>query len=186
MSKLFLLLLLLTFSLLADTWTYRINTNQMTGETSYFAISPNTQSTRPMNFPYHNTSTEIGIVCTKGKQVIFFNFNNQPNLVNTTTENGYNNISTRIKIDNHLERIKLRQKWGDRVLYVKDNYYGYGNNLGIDKFVENITKAKSLLFELDWHGNPNTYFKYSLKGSSKAIHKMQQACGYKSRMSPVN
>ena len=178
---LFIILLTLPILSLAKGWNYSVEKDEMTGESSVYVSSSLSSSTKKMNFPYQRTKGWIGVGCKKGKQWAYFGFSTAPNLSNTTTEDGYNVINTRIKIGNKLEQIKLTQKWGSKFLHTSNygGYAKYANAIDSDTLISNMKKANSVLLELDWHGHDSTYFKFSLKGSTKVLNKMQKECGYK-------
>ncbi len=159
--------------LFAYSWEYKVDKNVMTGEKSIYASSPATLATKKIDFPYSKTKSWIGIGCKDEKKWAYFGFSTAPNLSGTTTEDGYHVIKARIKIDDKLENIKLTQKWGSKFLYISSSGH---YSLDADAFITKIKKANSALLELDWHGNGNTYFSFSLKGSAKALSEMQNKC----------
>lgn len=175
----YMMCFILITPLIADSWRYKVSKDEMTGEMSYYVSSPMTLATKTMDFPYTKTKSWIGVGCKDGKQWAYFGFNNSPNLIKSKTEDGYSVSNSRIKIGKELSEVSLTQEWGSKFLQFANSYSGYSNYLSANKFVKKIKKANSVLIDVNWHGNGNTYFKYSLNGSSKALNRMQKECGYK-------
>ena len=87
-------------------------------------------------------------------------------LNNTQTEDGYNNISTKMKFNDEVESISLTQDWGSKFLHFQND----------EKIIAKIEKANSLLLKLNWHGSGSVYFKFPLKDSSNALKKITKEC----------
>lgn len=172
MKKMILIFLFVVIPQLsfANSWDFSVDKNAMTGEKSVYVSSPTTLTIKSMDFPYSKTKGWIGVGCKNGKQWAYFGFSVAPNLINSTTEDGYSVIKTKIKIGNKLEQIELTQKWGSKFLQT--------SSVDSDTLISNMKKANSVLLELDWHGNEKVYFEFSLKGSTKALNKMQKNCKY--------
>ncbi|RXK03808.1 hypothetical protein CRV02_01025 [Arcobacter sp. CECT 8989] len=168
MKKLILFVFVIFTSTLLAKWNVSTDKDEMTGKYSAYAISSNVKPTRTMNFPYSSVESWIGIGCNNKKNWAYLGFNLAPNLNNTTTRSGYNEIRTRIKFDDDIEYYTLTQDWGSKFIHF---FYP-------EEIVEKIKKSNSMLLELNWHGNGSTYFKYSLNGSTKAINKSFNKCGY--------
>ena len=162
-------------SIFAETWDMDIKKDKMSGEISTYASSPTVTSDEKMRFPYSNTKSWIGIGCKDGKEWAYFGFSESPNLLNTETQSGYNILYTKVKIGNKIDTVKLIQRWGDRFLSIS-NGSQYTNFLNSENFIEKLKQGKSILLELNWHGNGKTYFTYSLKGSTRVLNKMQNEC----------
>jgi len=177
MKKVLLSAFVLCVSVFAETWDIDIKKDKMSGETSIYANSPTVTADEKMQFPYSNTKSWIGIGCKDGKEWAYFGFNKSPNLLNTETQSGYNLLYTKIKIGKKVDTVKLTQEWGDRFLSIA-NGSKYANFLNSENFIEKLKQGKSILLELNWHGNGKTYFTYSLKGSTKVLTKLQKECGY--------
>lgn len=167
MKKIILSILILT-SIINAKWDISYKTDKMTGKKSAFAISPDTSSVETMSFPYTNTYGNLVVGCNEKIESIYFVFNNQPNLLNSQTEQGYNIIDTRIKIDKKVDTVTLTQDWGSRFLY-----FLYKKHW-IKKLLN--SKSKNLLLELNWYGNGATYFNFDINGSKEAIKKIRDFC----------
>ncbi len=173
---LFILVLLLSINISAWSWNHSADKDEMTGEKLSYASSSSISSTKKMDFPYSKTKSWIGVGCKDGKQWAYFGFTTKPNLNNTSTEDGYSTFTTRVKIDNEIINTKFTQDWGSKFLHISN----YGGEINDEKFIEKIKKANLVILELQWHGNGSTFFKFPLKGSTKALNKMQNECGYTS------
>ena len=147
-------------------WDVSSSTDEMTGKTSPYCFSPFTSPTKSMDFPYSDTQAWLGIGCNGDSEWVYIGFTNEPNLLNTDTEDGYDVISTRIKWNDNVVNQKFIQPWGAKFLLFSDD----------KAVIQNIMESNSLLVELNWHGNGKTYFKFNLAGSSKAISQMRAKC----------
>jgi TonB family protein len=148
------------------TWHTFEDKDEMTGEIEKYAISPHVKSTRNMSFPYNDIESWIGIGSGKDNCWVYIGFNESPNLLKSETQDGYNLIKARIKWDNNaVENITLFQDWGSRFLH----FWRYSGSYSDFKVIEKISEHKKLLLELNWYGQGNVYFEYSLNGSSKSI-----------------
>ena len=169
LKKIILSSFVLSVSIFASTWDVNIKKDKMSGEISTYASSSTVTSDEKMRFPYSNTKSWIGVGCKDGKEWAYFGFTESPNLLNTETQSGYSILYAKIKIGKTVDKIKLLQEWGDRFLSITNN---------AESFIEKLKQGKSILLELNWHGNGKTYFTYSLQGSTKALTKLQNECGF--------
>lgn len=147
-------------------WDVSNSTDEMTGKTTSYCSSPVTSPTKSMDFPYSDTQAWLGIGCDGESEWVYIGFTNEPNLLNTDTEDGYNVISTRVKWNDNVVNQRFTQTWGAKFLHFNDD----------KAVIQNIMNSNSLLVELNWHGNGKTYFKFNLAGSSKAISQMRAKC----------
>lgn len=159
------ILVTLSMPVLAQ-WDVSNSTDEMTGKTTAYCSSPITYPTKSMDFPYSDTQAWLGIGCDGDTEWVYIGFTNEPNLLNTNTEDGYNAISTRIKWDDDLLNESFTQIWGAKFIHFKNDWIA----------IQNVMKSNTLLVELNWHGNGKTYFKFNLAGSSKAIAEMRARC----------
>ena len=151
-------------------WSTSEFSDRMTGELSAYASSPISFPTETMAFPYGNVSAWLGVGCNKHSEWVYVKFNSAPNLANTETKDGYNQIFTRIKWDNTIDRLHMRQSWGARAIHFDDRVYDDGY------IIEKIASSNTALLELQWHGQQSNYFEFSLNGSSKALKKIRSRC----------
>ena len=161
------ILIVLSLPLLSQ-WDNSNSTDEMTGEVSAYCSSPLTSPTKSMDFPYSDTKAWLGIGCDGVSEWIYVGFTNEPNLLNTDTEDGYNVFTTRIKWDDELTSERFIQNWGAKFIHFTD----------IEGAIENIIQSNTLLVELNWHGSGKTYFRFNLSGSSKAIEKLRAQAEY--------
>lgn len=147
-------------------WTTSTSKDEMTGKFSAFTHSPSSYPTKTMGFPYADVKSWMGVGCNSESEWVYFGFNNAPNLSNTETKDKYNLIKTRISWDDNVESISLTQNWGAKFIHFR-------NDAGV---ILKIDASKTVLLELQWHGEQSVYFKYDLNGSSKAIAKIRALC----------
>jgi hypothetical protein len=147
-------------------WDISYEKDEMTGEKSAYASSSIVKPTKKMDFPYRNQLSWIGIGCKENSYWVYVGFNKQPNLSKTKTNNGFNEIQTRIKFDEKVEQITIRQDWGSKFIH-------FYNDRDI---ISKIKDSNKMLLELNWYSNGNVYFNYNLAGSSKAINKIFEYC----------
>jgi hypothetical protein len=147
-------------------WDVTNSIDEMTGKVSSYCFSQITSPTKSMDFPYSDTQAWLGIGCDGDSEWVYIKFTNAPNLLDTETKDGYNDISTRIKWDDDLTNERFFQTWGAKFIHFKNDEIA----------IQNITKSGTLLVELNWHGSGKTYFKFNLAGSSAAIAKMRANC----------
>lgn len=150
-------------------WTHSTSKDEMTGKKMAFASSVSTTPTKLMSFPYHDTIAWLGVGCDGKTEWAFVGFNESPNLTDTDTEDGYNVIKTRIKWDGKVENISMTQKWGAKFIHFEKDR----------SIISKISKSKSVLLELHWHGEQPSYFDFPLKGSSAALKKIRELCAKK-------
>lgn len=101
-------------------WQVSVSEDVMTGTETWYATSPRVDSLARMGFPYGGTKAWIGIGYDGESEWIYIGFTNAPNLVDTTTRNGYDLIETRIKWDDDLETVSLTQRWGAQFIHFRD------------------------------------------------------------------
>lgn len=169
MNKATLFIFTLAFSqlvLAAESWESNVTVDKMTGERKAYVISPHVSAVERMAFPYQNVRSWIEVGCTKNDEWVVFGFTAAPNLVDTTTEEGYNRVSVRIKWDQILSSEELLQEWGSVGLHFQNS----------DSTINKLLSSKSALLELNWYGAGNVYFQYSLTDAKKVITSMRATC----------
>ncbi|MDC6465092.1 hypothetical protein PQZ39_01530 [bacterium] len=150
-----------------EVWRTHSSTDEMSGKKSWYASSPETTPNVKMDFPYADVYSSAVVACSNESYWSYLFFSAPPNLTGDKTRDGYNSSTNRVKWGEKLERIELSQRWGEKFLSVYKD----------EKFIHELRRNNRLMVELSWHGNPNTIFSYSLKGSSKAINTLEENCG---------
>lgn len=168
MIKIIISIFLISTSYLNAKWDLNIEKDEMTNEKNTFISSPMISPTKEMSFPYSSVKAWIGIGCSNNNTWAYIGFTSAPNITNYTTENGFNTFKTRIKFNEKIEHYFLSQEWGSKFIHFNDDL----------AIIKKIKESNSMLLELNWHGNSKTYFKFSLKGSSSAIYKSFEECGF--------
>lgn len=147
-------------------WRHWGDTDEMTGKTQQFVMSPKAPPLKKMEFPYHDVTAFMGAGCQDGKEWAYFGFSTAPNLNDDETKKGYSLITTRIKWDDRIETVKLTQEWGDK-------FISFQNDAAA---ISNAMQHNKVLLELNWHGSGNVHFEIPLHGSTAAIKGMRTAC----------
>ena len=158
----------------ADTWTNSTGTDEMTGEKSHYAHSPDTTARKPMGRPYHDVTTSMHYGCSYAKapavpsQWAYLWFSAKPNLTGDETKDGYSVGRWRTKWDDGpVHRAGLIQGWGEKTLHFT----------GAENVIRQAREHQSFTIELPWYGEGDVIFRYSLTGSAKAIRHAQEKCG---------
>jgi hypothetical protein len=151
-------------------WQVSNSTDEMTGEKSFFTISPKISPTEQMDSPYDDVVAWIGVSCSGSKEWEYIGFSTAPNLTNTEIKDGYDKISTRIKWDNSIENAEFLQTWGDKFL----SFYDPQN--GDEEIIQKLQTHNSLLLELDWYGEGPVYFNFPLEGAKEGIDSIRLQC----------
>lgn len=147
-------------------WKISSSVDEMTGKTSYYAISPKISPTKPMDSPYDDVMAWFGVGCSESFEWAFIGFSTAPNLENTEIEDGYDRISTRVKWDDSIEEITLIHYWGNKFIrFLFDAL-----------IIENLESHDTLLLELEWYGEGNVYFKFPLAGGAEGIKTILTNC----------
>jgi hypothetical protein len=161
-----LVLLLLSLPVFAsDQWDTHVSKDEMTGTEEWYASSPVIDPVDKMDFPYGDIEAWLGIGNDGEKEWVYIGFSKAPNLTNTSTEDGYSLIRTRIKWDDKMENVRLTQDWGSKFVH-------FSNDKAV---ISKIEKSNAVLLELNWYGEGKVYFRFPLDGSSAAISKIRSA-----------
>jgi hypothetical protein len=147
-------------------WLTSIPKDEMTGEQNIHAHSPVTAAMKQMSFPYDNITAWLGVGCDSQEEWAFIGFSAPPVLIDTSTDEGYHRISTRVKWDDQVEKVTLKQKWNSPFIHFSDDRAA----------ISRITGSSTIQLELNWHGQGNTNFQFSLAGASTALARIRQAC----------
>jgi hypothetical protein len=139
----------------------------MIGRVSCYAHSPVTRPQEPMAFPYADTEAWLGVGADGATEWVYIGFNESPNLVNTTTEDGYDRIRTRIKWDDKVEDVTLTQECGPKFIHFYDD----------KDAIARTVHSSAVSLELNWCGEGKMYLRFSLAGSSDAITSARRGCG---------
>jgi hypothetical protein len=150
-------------------WRTSSNVDQMTGKRQVYATSPTVPPTTKMDSPYRDVEAWLGVGCDGKSEWAFIGFTTAPNLTDTETESGYNRINTRIKWNDKIQNVTLTQQWGDSFLHFRNG----------PAATSKILSSSSALLELQWYGNPGTYFSFPLEGASTAVKAMRSQCAKK-------
>lgn len=146
-------------------WDTSTSEDQMTGEKTCYATSSSVNSTEPMGFPYSDTKAWIGIGTDGSDEWVYIGFSESPNLTDTSIQDGYDKINTRIKWnEDEIEEKGLTQKWGSKFIHFQDNDY----------IISKIESSNTLLIELNWYGEDTVYYSFSLDGSAAAINEIRK------------
>ena len=128
--------------------------------------SKDASPTERMDFPYGDVKGWLGVGCDGNSEWAYVGFTTAPNLANTTTKDGYNLISTRIKFDDEVEQITMTQDWSSKFIHFRND----------SDIIEKFMTANTILLEMNWYGEGKTYFRFSGSGSTSAINQIRQSC----------
>ena len=164
-----LLVLLMAFLAIPASaqWTTSTSKDEMTGELSSYAHSPATTATKRLDFPYRGTRAWLGVGCDGESEWAYVGFSEAPNLLDTSTKDGYDTFRTRVKWDQAVETMEFRQTWGAEFIHFQAD----------ETAIAKMATASTVLLELKWYGAGTIYFRFSLRGSSSALAKARAACG---------
>jgi len=143
----------------------------MTGARTYYLISKPVKPTKPMDFPYEGTTARLGVGCNKGDEWVYIYFSSAPNLLDTETKDGYDEINTRIKFDDNIEYVFFTQDWGSHYLVFELP----------DNIIPKLIHSRTALLELHWYGEGRVYFKFNLNGFHRALKTMERKCSTRSK-----
>ncbi len=150
------------------TWRYFSQTDEMTGEVSHFAMSPDAKPARQMSFPYSGVKSWVAFGCNSSSEWAYFGFTDSPNITGDQTRDGYNEIETRIRWDSAVSETKLIQEWGSDAVHF--------SRAEKAEAAGRLASSNSVRLELNWYGQGRVHFDYTLKGSSAAITKARSGC----------
>lgn len=147
-------------------WTVTSSTDEMTGQKIWYANSPVTEASTKMGFPYGDTVSNLQVGCSQNTLMAYFYFNNEPNLPDDETKDGYNWITTRIKWNDNVLTSNFTQEWTSKFIHFVDD----------KDAIKKITTSDTVMLELNWAGNGLVRFPYSLKGATKALNELRVHC----------
>lgn len=106
----FVLIIILGFTIsVSAEWTTHSSKDEMTGETTWYAYSPDVTPTEKMGFPYHDTKAWLGIGNDGEDEWAYIGFSNEPNISDDETQDGYSVIRTRVKWDDEIKNMRFIQ-----------------------------------------------------------------------------
>jgi|26BtaG_2_1085354.scaffolds.fasta_scaffold00066_30 RNA polymerase subunit RPABC4/transcription elongation factor Spt4 len=150
----------------APEWSSFESTDEMTGDRSAYAVSPNTEPTRRMDFPYGDVEAWLAVGCDASSEWAYIGFNQAPNLNDGDIGDGYRSFRTRVRWDDNVVFENLTQKWGAEFMHFRDK----------GPVIQKIGGAGSVMVELNWHGQGAVRFPFTLNGSSKALQDIRSKC----------
>ncbi|WP_417522269.1 zinc ribbon domain-containing protein [Marinobacter sp.] len=151
----------------APEWRIFESADEMTGDKSAYAVSPNAEATQRMGFPYGDVEAWLGVGCDASSEWAYIGFNNAPNLNGGDIGDGYRDFRLRVRWDDNVVFDTFRQRWSAEALH-------FHNDRGA---IQKISGSNSVMVELDWHGQGTVRFPFTLNGSSKAIQDIRRKCG---------
>jgi len=146
-------------------WTTHESKNKMTGKVSVYAYSPDTY--KILSSPYGRVSSTMCVGCDGESEWIYLNFSEEPNITNADAGNYQkSHIDARIRWNDNVEDVRLIQKWGSgsiQFLYSED-------------IIPKLTGFEAVAIELQWYGQGNVIFEYSLEGAYEALTEIRTKC----------
>lgn len=150
----------------APEWRTFESSDEMTGDKSAYAVSPNAEPTQRMGFPYGDVEAWLGIGCDASSEWAYIGFTQAPNLTDGEIEDGYRSFRVRVRWDDNVGFETLSQKWS------ADSMHFYNSASAIQK----MSGSGSVMVELNWHGEGSVRFPFTLNGSSKALQNIRGKC----------
>ena len=146
----------------ANTWKKRQQQDLITGNTVQFATSDWSSPVNPLNFPYNNLQSLLGMGDNGEQRWAYINFTGALTPTGGEYRNGRLYFTLRINIDGQPGTLNFVSELSSSTLHAVDS----------DQMIEKIIKGNTLTLEIPIFQNQPAYFKYSLKGSSKAINSL--------------
>jgi hypothetical protein len=147
-------------------WAVTSSVDKMTGKRKVYVTSPIVASTEAMDRPYEDVKAWMAVGCDGKDEWVYVGFSTSPNLTDSETKDGYNQIHTRIKWDNKLQDVALTQEWGAAFLH-------FDNKL---QTISKITTSNAALLELHWYGQNHPYFNFPMDGAAASVTAMRKQC----------
>ena len=148
-------------------WSTTQKVDKMSGATSHYAVSPTTNADPVMSFPYQGVESNLAFGCTNNAEWFYIWFNKRPNLSGGHTLDGHDIHGIRVKFDTLKPwEETVIQRWGASSLQLNND----------KEMLRHIKSAQAVLIEIDWYGQGETYFEYSLVGATSAINKARANC----------
>jgi predicted nucleic acid-binding Zn-ribbon protein len=149
-------------------WTVSVSTDEMTGEETWYALSPEVSPTEPIDLPSEDIKAVLSVGYDGENEWVCIWFNYDVRIYLNDAEYGgeYYIINTRIRWDDKVEDIQLYIDWKRQ-----DNIL----NFPTDKdYVSKIIESNMMVLELDWLGEGNVYFQFPLEGAAEAIDEIHK------------
>ncbi|WP_289028620.1 hypothetical protein [uncultured Paraglaciecola sp.] len=148
------------------TWDIFESENETTGEKTAIAYSPDSYPEPRMQEPYSDIKGWMVVRCDSGFEWSYFGFSTPPSIAKSTKKDGYDKMIAKVSWDGKVENLILNQKWGDRFLSFKESVFA----------IKKIQESNSVSLELDWEGQSNLRFTFSLNGAPAALEKVRAMC----------
>jgi hypothetical protein len=146
----------------------------MSESNSYYASSPSTAPMKKLGFPYSDAKSWVGVGCDTDKNYWAYVGFNKANFSGGDWVNSRKRHYTKIKYDNEIKSIQLIEaKSGKEFLHVA--------GLHEDNFISGLKKSNTIITGVPWYKQGDVWFKYSMRGSTKAINTIFSKCGIKTK-----
>mgnify|MGYP000855178551 CR=1 FL=1 len=165
---LILLLTLLTTAAFGEWELLKVN-DPMTGQVSWYAVSPVAYPSRTLSYPYTNLQAWIAVSVEDGTDLPFVLFSVIPVFYNSSAGNGYYLIDTRVKWNNSVEQMLFYQAALNSRLYFVD----------FSRATKLIRNSNIVMIEFNLYPDGIVYFTFDLTGASKAIDNLHAVYGKK-------
>ena len=155
-------IIMLTNNASASTWKTQQHQDLITGNTVQFATSAWASPANPLNFPYHNLESLLGVGDNGERRWAYINFTQALTPTGGEYRNGRLYFTLRINVDGQPGSMTFVNEPSGLTLHAIDS----------DQMIQKIVEGNTLILEIPIIQNQPAYFKYSLKGSSKAINSL--------------
>ena len=147
-------------------WTVNSSRSGRANDITMYATSPLTKPMEVISYQYRNINAWMSIGCKRGVEWAFVGFNMSPIIGNTTTEKGYDVITTNVEWNGVPKKTTFTQEWSS-------DYLHFSNRADA---ILRLSSSDSVLLELNWLEGQTVKFKFSLKGSPTALRSIRKSC----------
>lgn len=139
---------------------------------TYYATSSMSLPMKKLGFPYSDAKSWVGVGCDTDKNYWAFIGFNKANFSGGEWQNKSKVHSTKIKYDDDIRFIRFEEADnGKEFLHVKSDFR--------DIFIDNVKSSNTVITGVPWYKQGDVWFKYSMRGSTKAINTIFSKCGIK-------
>lgn len=156
---------------MAGSWNVILQQNDpMATNESYYATSDSFLPIKNLSFPYTDARSWIGVGCNTDNQYWAFIGFNKANFTGGEWKRDTKNHLAKIKYDDQISQVNLSESSGGQ---------NFLNVSTTDKntFIKGLKSSNSVITGVPWYGQGDVWFKYSMKGSAKAIDIIFDKCG---------
>lgn len=149
-------------------WTETRTTNEMTGVTSHYVLTPSIPALRRMAFPYHDTTVKLAVGCNANNEWPYFVFSQAPNFTGGDLRSGYSVINADVLWGDDIVRYRLTHDHGARFLMFSDR--------DGPEAIRRIESSERMVAQFSWYGEGSVQFAVRLDGGAQALDYLRDQC----------